>query len=435
MNTYSDDAILACIPPDGCSSGAVCRALTGDRRHASIGKRIRGMVASGALIRGEDGLLRLGDETQTVAQECVRNGPSEGVAFAKGLGGEKATPDRFAALVSACRNGISFSALCDKLDLSPARASRLLKDARAAGVAVDVAHDTVGLHWETPIDDVVSVTPAPTVGELYRCAVISDTHFGSRYCLRAQLADFLRYAYDQGCREVLHCGDILDGCYRHGVFELTHSGVDDQARDAAEVLPSLPGLTYHAITGNHEQSFAEKTGCNVGRAIMGVWRSLGRDDLTVHGARGAYLRVGGAVVHLWHPKKSEAYARTYHLQKQIEKYTAIKPQILLAGHWHSAGSCYERGVEGIAVPCWQGSGSDFAKSLGNAPSIGGLILEWRMTEHGTIRDFALRPRRYYEREAVVDVRNVLPGIEVPPAVSVPVAVPIATRWQSCTGPA
>jgi predicted phosphodiesterase len=309
----------------------------------------------------------------------------------------------------------------------------LLEQARAAGVAVDVAHDQVGLHWQDPTDDVRQVTPAPTVGETYRCAVISDTHAGSRYAMRGQLADFVRHAYTEGCREVLHAGDILDGCYRHGVFELTHSGLADQARDAATVLPALPGLTYHAITGNHDGTFSERTGLDVGQAITGAWSALGRSDLTVYGARSAYLRLGGAVIHLWHPKKAGAYALSYLLQKQVERYSALKPQVLIAGHWHVFCHVCVRGVEAIASPCFQGSGSDFAKSLGGSPAIGGLILEWRLTEHGTIRDFALRPRRYYEREAIVEVRNRVDGEIVPPAVSAPVAVPLSSRWGSCSG--
>jgi predicted phosphodiesterase len=400
---------------DGISMRGVCRALSLSEKSGSTSRRVWRLVELGELERGSDGLLRV---ASPMARHVAKDAAPKG--------------DRFAALVAACRSGVTFSALCDRLDMAPRKCAALLEQARAAGVAVDVAHDTVGLHWQAPLDEVVEVGPAPAVGDVFRVAVISDTHFGSRYCLRQQLADFVRHAHTEGCREVLHCGDFLDGCYRHGVYELTHSGVQDQARDAAEVLPRLPGLTYHAIMGNHDGTFSERTGLDVGRAIVAAWSEFGRSDLTTYGDRSAYLRIGGVVAHLWHPKKSEAYARTYHLQKQIERYSAIKPQLLLAGHWHTTASCAERGVEGIAVPCWQGSGSAFAKSLGGSPAIGGLILEWRLTEHGTIRDFAIRPRRYYERERIVEVRNRLGGVEVPPAVSVPVAVPEANRWESCS---
>jgi predicted phosphodiesterase len=318
--------------------------------------------------------------------------------------------------------------------LSPSRCRRLIDDARAHGVQVQVAHDHVGIDGAIAGDDIEDVGVLPPVGEVYRVAVVSDTHAGSRYAMREQLADFVRYAYGEGCREVLHVGDMLDGCYRHGVFELTHSGLHDQALDAADTLPELPGLHYHAITGNHDFTFAERTGASVGSAIRAVWRDeRGRDDLTFHGDRSAFLRIGGCVVHLWHPAKGAAYAFSYPLQKQAEKYTSVKPQVLLAGHWHIFDHCRPRSIEAIACPCFQGGGSAFGKSLGGSPSIGGLILEWSLTEHGTIRDFALRSRRYYEREAIVEVRNRLSGEEVPPAVARPVAVPAS--WRSCSGAA
>jgi len=351
---------------------------------------------------------------------------------------EPEAPNRFRRLVEVTRREpLPFSELCDKLDLSPAKCRKLISDAEAAGVRVQVAHNHVGIEASVPGADVVPVGVAPAVGDAYRCAVITDTHAGSRYAMREQLRDFVNYAYDEGCREVLHCGDMLDGNYRHGVFELTHSGIDDQARDAGETLPQRDGLHYHAITGNHDFTFAEKTGMSVGRHIEAVWRNeLGRQDLTFHGDRSAYLRVGGVVVHLWHPKKSPGYALSYQLQKQVEKYTSLKPQILLVGHWHIYCAIAVRGVEAIGVPCFQGGGSAFGKSLGGNPSIGGLILEWRTTEHGTMRDFAIRPRRYYERETIVEVRNAMNGEEVPERVSRPVAVPTKrqpARWSACSG--
>ena len=96
------------------------------------------------------------------------------------------------------------------------------------------------------------------------------------------------------------------------------------------------------------------------------------------------------------------YARSYAVQKQIEKYSSgEKPAILLVGHWHTFVYCMERGVHGIACPTFQGGGSAFSKSLGGAPSIGGLVLSWELTEHGTMRGFNLEYRAYFEREKLV----------------------------------
>ncbi len=64
--------------------------------------------------------------------------------------------------------------------------------------------------------------------------VISDTHLGSKYCLRAQLKEFINYAYSKGVRKILHAGDITDGIYKHGVYEVSHTGLEAQVQDLFE---------------------------------------------------------------------------------------------------------------------------------------------------------------------------------------------------------
>lgn len=309
-----------------------------------------------------------------------------------------------------------FADLCDRLDLSPRRARELVESATAAGLQVHLENDHIGVAQSGRDDRVQEISPVtPTVGAVQRFAVISDTHAGSKYVLRDQLKDFVRYAYDQGIRDILHPGDVLDGCYRHGIFELTHTGADDQCQDALETLPQLPGLRYHFITGNHDFTFQERSGFSIGQHIVNYFRDNGRDDVTFYGDRSAYLNVGGAVVHLWHPKVGTAYARSYSIQKKIESYSAIKPQILLIGHWHIFCYIYERGIHGVACPTFQGGGSAFGKSLaGPAPALGGLILEWQLTEHGTIRNFNIETRFYFEKEVPVRIHNPIDAEPVAP---------------------
>jgi hypothetical protein len=55
------------------------------------------------------------------------------------------------------------------------------------------------------------------------------------------------------------------------------------------------------------------------------------------------------------------------------------------------------------VPCFQGGKSSFGKSLNGAPSIGGLIVSWDATEHGTLRRVAVERSAYYEIEAFREV--------------------------------
>jgi predicted phosphodiesterase len=305
-----------------------------------------------------------------------------------------------------------FSDLCDAMGLPPAKTKALIEKAKESGIKIHVEHDHVGLKISEPDNRVQSVGIAPVIGERQKVAVISDTHLGSKYCLREQLREFILYAYSQGVREILHPGDILDGQYRHGIYEVSHVGIEEQTRDLFETLPCLPGLNYRAITGNHDFTFTEASGIEVGPFIENYFRQRGRTDFHCYGNRGAFLRVGGVVVHLWHPRSGVPYARSYGVQKQIEKYSVVKPQILLTGHWHIFNLCTERGVQGIACPTFQGGGSAFGKSIGGSPAIGGLILSWDLTEHGTMRSFILEKRAYFEVEKPVQVENDIDGIKI-----------------------
>lgn len=294
---------------------------------------------------------------------------------------------------------LPFEDLCDVLDVSPRKCRELIEAAQQQGYHVEANAGHVGFRVPPPDERVRETGIAPIVGERQIVGVISDTHLGSKYCLREQLKDFVHTAYERGVREILHPGDVLDGCYRHGLWEVSHSGLDAQAEDLFETLPRLPGLTYHAIEGNHDNTFTDSIGLSTGRFLEGFFRHRGRDDLRFYGNRGAFLRVRGAVVHLWHPRSGQSYARSYALQKHVEKYSSgEKPHILLAGHWHVYCHVFERGVHAIACPTFQGGGSAFSKSLGGAPAMGGLLLSWGLTEHGTMRDFSLEYRAYFERE-------------------------------------
>ncbi len=305
----------------------------------------------------------------------------------------------FSGLFAAAKKGIDFLDLCDELGLPPKATKALVEEARASGMHIDTdAGGRVAYRPREPSTRVTDIVP-PTVGKRQRVAVISDTHLGSKYCLREQLKDFVHYAYESGIKEVLHPGDATDGMYRHGRWELSHHGIDEQAQDLFETLPQLPGLTYTAITGNHDSTFTDECGIDTGHYLEAFFKARQRNDLRFVGNRGAFVRIRGALVHLWHPRSGGAYADSYPVQRQVEKYApGEKPQILLCGHWHRFVHIYKRGVHAIACPTFQGGGSAFGKSLGGAPAIGGLVLGWNLTETGTMRDFSLEYRAYFEHE-------------------------------------
>jgi predicted phosphodiesterase len=320
-------------------------------------------------------------------------------------------PTNIEKLVKLMKKGpIGFSELCDKLDLPPSKTRQLVDQAKEMGVMLHVEHNHVGMKSTETDVRVRQIGVAPVVGQRQKIAVISDTHLGSKYCLREQLKEFIHYAYAQGVREILHPGDVLDGIYRHGIFEVSHTGLDDQTQDLFETLPQLPGLTYHGITGNHDQTFTDQSGVDVGHFITNYFAKRGRKDFQFYGNRGAFLKVRGAVVHLWHPRSGVPYARSYGIQKQIEKYTVVKPNLLFTGHWHISCQLFERGVHAFACPTFQGGGSAFGKSIGGSPAIGGLIVSWDLTKDGTLRSLVSELRSYFEVEKPVELENHVDGV-------------------------
>jgi UDP-2,3-diacylglucosamine pyrophosphatase LpxH len=215
------------------------------------------------------------------------------------------------------------------------------------------------------------------------------------------MVDCAKTLYERGNREILIPGDLLDGCYKHGIFELSHTGLEDQTRDLAETLPRMRGLTYHAITGNHDCTFTDKTGANVGRYIHSV-----RPDIHFYGDCGATVKIRGADVEMWHGLGGGTYALSYKLQNHIRDYGAgEKPHILLAGHYHKCAWVEVRGVFGMLCPTFQASGSIFSKRLGGQPALGGLELSWEIAGKDMIREISFDRRRYYEVEKPTRVRR------------------------------
>lgn len=317
---------------------------------------------------------------------------------------------RFEGLVKAAKKNPEFIALCDELSLSPSACKSLIEEAIQSGIRLRIRHNHVGTDLEPTHVSKVGVQATsevkPTFGGVTRVGVISDLHFGSSYCLREQIKDFVNFAYkERGVRTILIPGDVLEGCYRHAAFELDHVGIERQTQDAFETLPQLEGLHYHAITGNHDWTFTDKSGVDVGKYITGFFAQNGREDIHFYGDRGAFVVVDGIVVHLWHPCGGRGYAKSYRPQRQCESYTSIVPQILLIGHWHTYAHVEQRGIEAICCPTFQGGTSPFGKSLGGSPAIGGLILSWEKTKDKILRNFAIERRNYFEVEEPVQVNH------------------------------
>lgn len=288
---------------------------------------------------------------------------------------------------------------CDELDASPRRCRDLQAAAKEAGYAIEFFHDE--LHWKLPepTESLQDTGVAPPVGERFEVAVISDLHFGSKHCGRAQLFDFLSYVRSRGIQHVLDPGDNLDGIYRFSLYEQSHRGFDEQADDAYQLFRQFPDLTIHTIDGNHDDTLSDGCGMQTGRALVERFSSLGLNNLRYYGSRAATLAIGGARVMLWHPRGSGAYALSYKLQKKLESFApGCKPDVLLTGHFHQACYIVERGVHAFLCPTFQLPGGSFGNSLVGAPSVGGMILGWELTEARTLRRFHVERVSYYANE-------------------------------------
>lgn len=356
---------------------------------------------------------RLGINERSVREHlaAIRKRWPGGVSHETSKPAEDPDAARFEALLAAVKQPIPFADLCDTVGLTPKACRDLVAEARDLGYRIEAMHDHVGIAATVPTE-ARSVTIEAPVGQV-KIAVVSDIHAGSKYTLLPELREFIQSSYDEGIRTVLIPGDLTDGCYRHGLWELTHHGASAQAEALYDALPMLDGLTYHAITGNHDETFTDASGQDYGHGLVSWFaappRQSARDrrelslpprhDLIVHGDRAAKVRLGGAVIDMWHPKGGQAYSKSYRLQKRIEAYApGHKPHIALVGHLHQFCYVEDRGVHGFLCPTFQGPGSAFSNSLPGGPTVGGLILEWTHTAAGTIRDFGLRLRRYFDEE-------------------------------------
>ena len=314
-------------------------------------------------------------------------------------------------LESVKRKPLGLEALCDILDRSPSKVRELVELANSRGYRVEVDGDHVG---RRPHNDAqpkrldLEVMPS---GERHTVAIVGDIHFGSKHHLGPQFKDYCRHAYERGARKFLHVGDLLDGVYRHSVWEQSARGYEEQVEVAIEELPRMDGATWYFIQGNHDETLGEANGLEVGRAIEQSFRAAGRKDLAYLGARAAYVRLvapgehRGVFVELWHPRdRSSAYAKSYRMQKRIEAYPpGGKPDILAAGHWHQSLYVPVRGVHAISSGCWQGGQSSFGKSLSGSPDIGSWIVDYAITAGGTVRNLQTEWIGYFETETVRDV--------------------------------
>lgn len=285
------------------------------------------------------------------------------------------------------KGGLDLETVCDELELTPREARELIEEARSHGVIIEVAHDKLHIRppEAAPSQPPVDVAPSG-VGAHHRVAVFSDLHFGSKYCLRPQLAKFVTDCYNDGIRDFFCPGDLLEGCYRHAQWELSASSWEDQALEFLESLPQLPGMRIFFIDGNHDYTWTDRTGVESGRNLVRLAEEMGRTDLFFFGSRGALINYGGTRIELWHPKKGNGYALSYQLQNKIRDTAPERlPHILLTGHTHQYVQLRRSNVWAFYCGTFQHGDAPYGRSLGGDVTMGGIILEWTQDPDGAVR--------------------------------------------------
>jgi hypothetical protein len=247
--------------------------------------------------------------------------------------------------------------------------------------------------------------------------VLSDIHAGNKFCQAHELAEVVGLGYERGCRTAFLPGDQVAGIDRSGKkwhWDLSHHGLEAQMDHLFSILPQHKDLTYHAIDGNHCDTFRHQTGLETGKAIVAHFAMRGRRDYSHYGVGGGFVEMTSqgverpTIVHMVHPGGGIHYAMSYRAQQHTTGYSpGSKPDILFLGHLHQFCYVVDRGIHAMLCPTFESGDSGYSKSKARPVVVGGLFIEYELTDQGTIRGFSLEPRTYYHKEAarVIDVAS------------------------------
>lgn len=209
-----------------------------------------------------------------------------------------------------------------------------------------------------------------------KIGVIGDTHVGSLYHRGHALNTYYQAAESAGCTHVLVAGDVLAGCkmYKGQEFELRDHGIDKQLQRLKDEWPRTNNMRTLFITGNHDASFKNQIGVDVGAAITNA-----REDLECIGEDQATVCLGDKYrIMLTHPGGGTAYAISYRPQKIVESLAGgQKPNMLCVGHYHKAEFLpSHRNVAVLQVGTFE-SQTPFMARQASAAHVGGWIVSVR----------------------------------------------------------
>jgi predicted phosphodiesterase len=212
-----------------------------------------------------------------------------------------------------------------------------------------------------------------------KIAVVSCTHFGSKYQQPTALRKFCEYATSVADVDLfVHAGDFGDGpTSRHkNPQEVFKHDYDATLDYLVETLP-VTGKPWKIISGNHDDWWTLDGGPDMVKAFCAK-----RDDAEYLGRSLGYLEFKNTSIEVIHLNTGTGYAYSYKPQKHIESLDpARKPNVALIGNFHKFCAIYYRNVLGIQLPSFQRQSAWMAgKSL--VSEVGGVILEIGLTRKG-----------------------------------------------------
>lgn len=252
------------------------------------------------------------------------------------------------------------------------------------------------IHKPQPIETPVLDVSALTGKDRLRIAVVSCTHFGSKYQQLSALREFCEYA-DRVAKVDLfvHAGDLEDGPgARHKnpseVFQHTYDAMLDYS---AAVLPRTR-KPWKIISGNHDDWWTIDGGPDLIKALCER-----RDDCEYLGKSLGYLRFKDTLIEVTHLNTGSAYAYSYKPQKHVESLSAErKPNVCLIGNFHKFCALNYRNVLTVQLPSFQAqSGWMAGKSL--VSEVAGVIVDIGLHTKGLAPVMKVETVNFFEPRA------------------------------------
>lgn len=223
--------------------------------------------------------------------------------------------------------------------------------------------------------------------------VIGDTHIGHKLSQIDFMREVINDAYIKGVRTVLHTGDVTEGHYQSirptSIRELNAIGFDEQLSLAEQVFPRLDGLTYYAISGNHDASFDRNAFANPVKTLAKL-----RDDFKYLGHNFAKITINESLdIVLNHPTDGIGQNYGLKLMQYIDRNKEDRlGRFIFMGHYHKFTHLHYKGIDAWITPSMLEQ-TEFMSSKNLESVVGAILMTVNFNEDGEITTFT--PEYYF----------------------------------------